>query len=90
MVEVERGSFFMVGSMVRTERGWFPLPAHWFYALARSVWVDHLPRGRLGVVAGALLVLVAGAGAAGRGVFSLSVAWRGGVMPAERRAESIS
>jgi hypothetical protein len=28
--------------------------------------------------------------AAGRGVFSLSVAWRGGVMPAERRAESIS
>ena len=45
---------------------------------------------RLGVVRGALVRLVAGAGAAGRGVFSLSVAWRGGVMPAERRAESIS
>jgi hypothetical protein len=68
MVEVERGSFFMVGSMVRTERGLVPLPAHWFYALARSVWVDHLPRGRLGVVAGARLgPLVAGAGAGARG-----------------------
>ena len=68
-----------------------PLPAHWFYALARSVWVDHLPRGRLGVVAGARLgPLVAGGAAAGLGPVVGSVACLTGVRPIEATAASMS